>query len=253
MGVFWSLLFTGELRKQALDDQQFLTEWYHTQSTSWEEWTEKQKLYVLADNPPCVSCVSACLVSGGTGCLCSGVSLQWRWYGKHPGKIETVCPSGTKGRHAYRPCKSLLPLSLVCRCPSTLFALPFGNWGSGNWQKKMRILWQLLLLWVTSCFGSDPGVLCLLSGSINCGRLRVKDERIFNGKLGCNYLKRKEWILGKQWSDICYHDIHFHICGPFLPLIFMLSGPPCPSPSRHSRPSKSLQPRSGIEPLGIYS
>lgn len=50
----------------------------------------------------------------------------------------------------------------VCRCPLTLVALTPGNQGSGNWPKKIRILWQLFILWVTKCFDSDPGVVCVL-------------------------------------------------------------------------------------------
>lgn len=177
--------------------------------------------------------------------------FQWFLYGKQPWKIETVSLSGTNSRHAYCPCKSLCFCNTphcVCRCPLTLFALPFGNWGSENGHKKMKIFWQLLLLSVTKYFDSDPGVLCLLSGSINCGRLRVKEKWIFKGKLGCSYLKRKEWMLAKRWPDICYHAIYVHIYGPLHLLIFLLSGS-CWRPSLNSKTSKFLQPRNGIEPL----
>lgn len=110
-------------------------------------------------------------------------------YSKQPWKTETVSPSETNERQAYCPCKK-------AKVPAThpavyagvpwLSALPSRNQGPGSWHKKMQVLWWLLLLWVAKCFYSDPRVFCLLSGSVNCGRLRVKKESISKGKLGCN-------------------------------------------------------------------
>ena len=32
----------------------------------------------------------------------------------------------------------------------------------------------------------------------------------------CSCLGRMLWMWGKQWPDVCSHDIDFHICGPSL-------------------------------------
>lgn len=154
---------------------------------------------LLAAISPCVSGMSAYFVSIGSEWLCFGLFFQWCLYSKQSWKIQTVSPSGTKGRHAYCPWRRLGSYSTpLCAqgAPALSLRCPLER-GSRNWHRKMQILWQLLLLWAAKRFNSDPGVLCLLSGSINDGRLRVKEEWILKGKLRYNYLKKKEWMLGK--------------------------------------------------------
>lgn len=51
---------------------------------------------MLEDSSPGLSCVSACLLSRGTVCLCSRVSFQEYLYSKHFWKMETMSFSRVK-------------------------------------------------------------------------------------------------------------------------------------------------------------
>lgn len=89
--------------------------------------------------------------------------------------IKIICCTGAKAhcktlelRLRFPSCKAI---HCICRCHLSLVVSICDNWGVGNWDKKIIILWPVLLLWVINCLLSDSGILCFLQHLWNWGSL----------------------------------------------------------------------------------
>lgn len=100
--------------------------------------------YLNSDSSPWVSCISTCLVSRHTDCLCSRLLFQVYFYSEQPWKIECLSLEHRVGRLTYIISDSG-PLSLefhfsnathcMFRYFLALFVFLCKNWDLENWCK----------------------------------------------------------------------------------------------------------------------